>query len=77
MSVPLFIGGLGPLEIGIILLLIVVLFGADKIPQLARSAGEAQKEFEKAKMEAQKEIQEYEKEIENEDSEEVKTEEKA
>lgn len=64
---PLFVGGLGPLEIGIILLLLVILFGADKIPKLARSAGDAKKEFEKAKMEANKEIQEYEKELEEEE----------
>ncbi|MDZ7687818.1 MAG: twin-arginine translocase TatA/TatE family subunit [Halobacteriales archaeon] len=68
---PLFVGGLGPLEIGIILLLLVLLFGADKIPKLARSAGDAKKEFEKAKMEAEKEVKEYEKELE-EDVEEVK-----
>lgn len=60
----MFIGPMGPLEIGIILLLIVVLFGADKIPKLARSAGEAKKEFEKAKIEADKEIEEYEQELE-------------
>lgn len=66
---PLFVGGLGPLEIGIILLLLVILFGADKIPKLARSAGDAKKEFEKAKMEANKEIQEYEQELEEEEEE--------
>jgi sec-independent protein translocase protein TatA len=63
---PLFVGGLGPLEIGVILLLLVLLFGADKIPKLARSAGDAKKEFEKAKMEAEKEVKEYEKELEEE-----------
>jgi sec-independent protein translocase protein TatA len=63
---PLFVGGLGPLEIGVILLLLVLLFGADKIPKLARSAGDAKKEFEKAKMEAEKEVKEYEQELEEE-----------
>ncbi|MDZ7687569.1 MAG: twin-arginine translocase TatA/TatE family subunit [Halobacteriales archaeon] len=63
---PLFIGGLGPLEIGVILLLLVLLFGADKIPKLARSAGDAKKEFDKANMEAKKEVKEYEKELEAE-----------
>jgi sec-independent protein translocase protein TatA len=62
----LFIGGLGPLEIGVILLLLVLLFGADKIPKLARSAGDAKKEFDKATMEAKKEVKEYEKELEAE-----------
>ncbi len=68
---PLFVGGLGPLEIGIILLLLVILFGADKIPKLARSAGDAKKEFEKAKLEASKEIEEYEEELEKEAEEEA------
>lgn len=63
---PLFVGGLGPLEIGVILILLVLLFGADKIPKLARSAGDAKKEFDKAKMEAEKEVKEYEKELEAE-----------
>jgi sec-independent protein translocase protein TatA len=77
---PLFVGGLGPLEIGVILILLVLLFGADKIPKLARSAGDAKKEFEKAKMEAEKEVQEFEQELEEEPSPEptqgVETEEK-
>jgi len=64
--IPLFIGGLGPLEIGVILLLLVLLFGADKIPKLARSAGDAKKEFDKATMEAKKEVKEYEQELEAE-----------
>lgn len=63
---PLFVGGLGPLEIGVILLLLVLLFGADKIPKLARSAGDAKKEFDKATMEAKKEVKEYEQELEAE-----------
>ncbi len=66
---PLFVGGLGPLEIGVILILLVLLFGADKIPKLARSAGDAKKEFEKAKMEAEKEVQEFEQELEEEAAE--------
>jgi|GEM_PF-1710983 len=70
----LFIGGLGPLEIGVILLLLVLLFGADKIPKLARSAGDAKKEFDKATMEAKKEVKEYEKELEEEMAENEKEE---
>lgn len=54
------------MEIGVILILLVLLFGADKIPKLARSAGDAKKEFEKAKMEADKELQEAKKEMEEE-----------
>jgi sec-independent protein translocase protein TatA len=40
-----------PGEIGVILILVVLLFGASKIPQLARSLGQAKREFEKAKSE--------------------------
>jgi sec-independent protein translocase protein TatA len=40
-------GGLGVPEIAIIALVIVLLFGAAKLPKLARSMGEAQREFKK------------------------------
>lgn len=40
--------GLGPLEIIAILLVILLLFGAKKIPDLSRSIGEGLKEFKKA-----------------------------
>jgi sec-independent protein translocase protein TatA len=36
---------LGPTELIIILLVVLVLFGGAKIPKLARSLGQAQKEF--------------------------------
>lgn len=36
---------LGPTELGIILVIILVLFGGAKLPKLARSLGQAQKEF--------------------------------
>ena len=42
----------------IILIIVVLFFGAKKIPELARSFGKATTEFEKAKIEARKEIQE-------------------
>ncbi len=38
---------LGPPEILIILVIVLVLFGSTKIPKLARSLGEASKEFRK------------------------------
>ncbi len=37
--------GLGAPELLIVLLVVVVLFGGAKIPKLARSLGQAQKEF--------------------------------
>ena len=36
---------LGPMELGIILVIILLLFGGAKLPKLARSLGQAQKEF--------------------------------
>ena len=41
-------GGLGPTELIVILLIVLLLFGGAKLPKLARSLGEAKKEFEKA-----------------------------
>lgn len=42
-------GNLGAAELVFIAFLILVLFGAHKIPELARSLGRAQKEFNKAR----------------------------
>ena len=39
--------GLGGSELIIILVIVLVLFGGAKLPKLARSIGEAQKEFKK------------------------------
>jgi sec-independent protein translocase protein TatA len=49
----------GMMELVIILgiIVVVVFFGAKKIPQLARSFGTATAEFEKARIEAKKELQ--------------------
>lgn len=42
-------------QIAIIIAIIVVLFGANKIPQLARSLGKAKGEFKKGLVEGEKE----------------------
>jgi sec-independent protein translocase protein TatA len=42
------VGSLGMPELLIILVILLILFGASKLPQLARSLGQAKKEFEKA-----------------------------
>lgn len=51
---PLF-GPIGP-EIIVILLIIILLFGANKIPKLARSSGEAIGEFRKGREEIEEEL---------------------
>ncbi len=46
---PLAFGMPGPTEMIIILVIVLVLFGAKKIPEFARSLGKATKEFKQAK----------------------------
>ncbi|WP_089673309.1 Sec-independent protein translocase subunit TatA/TatB [Halohasta litchfieldiae] len=53
---PLF-GPVGP-EMLIILLVLVLLFGANKIPKLARSTGQAMGEFKKGREDIEDELQE-------------------
>ncbi len=53
---PLF-GPVGP-EMLIILLVLVLLFGANKIPKLARSTGQAMGEFKKGREEIEEELEE-------------------
>jgi sec-independent protein translocase protein TatA len=57
-TVPTFIGGLGGPELVIVFLIAVLLFGANKIPKLARSTGEAMGEFQKGREEVEDELQE-------------------
>ena len=58
--VPLFPGVPGGIEMAIILMIAVLLFGANKIPKLARSTGQAMGEFQKGRQEVEKELQEME-----------------
>ncbi|NLT49498.1 MAG: twin-arginine translocase TatA/TatE family subunit [Ignavibacteria bacterium] len=51
-----FIGNLGTGEILIILLIILLLFGAKKIPELARGLGKGMKDFKKALNDVEDEI---------------------
>ncbi len=52
--------GLGPTELIIILVIILVIFGGDKLPDLARSLGEGVREFNKEKQKIQDQYDEAE-----------------
>jgi sec-independent protein translocase protein TatA len=47
---------IGPTEMILIVLAVLILFGASKIPELARSLGKATGEFKKAKIETENEL---------------------
>ena len=47
---------LGPWEIALIILFIIIVFGGKKIPELARGLGLGLKEFKKAKQEIKDEV---------------------
>jgi len=53
----------GTWEIILIVVAIIVLFGASKIPELARSLGRATGEFKKAKEETERELRDVERSI--------------
>jgi sec-independent protein translocase protein TatA len=54
---PIFaIGPFGPTELIIILFIVLLLFGAKKLPDLARGLGKSVSEFKKGTSEAEKEI---------------------
>ena len=57
--------GLGPWEIALIILAIIILFGGKKLPELARGLGLGIKEFKKAKDEIKDEVKNVSEEIKN------------
>ena len=61
--------GLGLQELIIILLIILFLFGAKKLPEIARSLGKAKKEFEKAGKDIKEELEEKDEEKKDQGSE--------
>jgi sec-independent protein translocase protein TatA len=54
--VPLFPGVPGGPELMIVLLIVVLLFGANKVPKLARASGQAMGEFKRGRDELEEEI---------------------
>ena len=62
MKALLAIGGLGPWEITLIIVVLLVFFGARKIPELARGLGKGIREFKDATKEIKDEIEESVKE---------------
>ena len=59
-------GSLGPMEIVLIILVVVLLFGAKKIPELMRGLGSGIKEFKKASSDLYKEDEKKQLNKENE-----------
>jgi sec-independent protein translocase protein TatA len=71
---PLFPGVPGGPEVLIVLLVLVLLFGANKIPQLARSTGQAMGEFRRGREEIEEEIKQASEEQDREEDDESKAE---
>lgn len=68
-AIPLFPGVPGGMELAVILLIAILLFGANKIPKLARSTGEAMGEFKKGRQQVEQELQELQDTATMDDSE--------
>lgn len=49
----------GPELIILVIVVVVLIFGARKIPELARTFGKAKGEFEKGKVEGEKELKDF------------------
>ena len=43
-----FLGPIGPMELALIVLIVVIIFGARKLPELGKSMGESIKNFKKS-----------------------------
>jgi sec-independent protein translocase protein TatA len=58
-------GSIGGLEIAVIILIVLLLFGAKRIPELARGIGQGIQEFRKASDDIKKEIEHGKKDVED------------
>ena len=65
MTQPVLLGMLGTNEIIIILVIVLLLFGGRKIPELMRGLGKGVREFNDAKSNVKKEIEESANDIKN------------
>jgi sec-independent protein translocase protein TatA len=61
--VEIMIGGIGPSEMMLIFAVLLLLFGANKLPELARSMGTSMGEFKKAQKESEQSLRDYEKNL--------------
>ena len=69
---PLFLGSLGFWEIFLIVLVIVLLFGGKKIPELMRGVGKGVKSFRQGMSEVEDELKEATKELDSDTKEDKK-----
>ena len=60
---------LGPWEIALVILVVIILFGGKKLPELARGLGLGLREFKKAKQEIKDEVKNVTDEVEDAEKE--------
>ena len=65
-----FLQGIGAPELIIILVIVLLLFGAKKLPEMARSLGKSQREFKKGMREGAEEADEEDRDLEQKTREE-------
>ena len=61
--------GLGPWEIGLIILVVIILFGGKKLPELARGLGLGLREFKKATREIKDEVKSATEDVDDNENE--------
>jgi sec-independent protein translocase protein TatA len=66
-------GNIGATEIILILLVVLIFFGARKIPELAQGLGKGLREFRKAARDIQEDVEKETKHIESKEEDEKKT----